>query len=89
MIKVSVEVRSGTASFRVGVQAQSIRRALSVVGKRYPGSLVKVSFPIEPEGFFIEGPPPEARDSSRRRSGWRHESASKRSLLRSRGSEEV
>ena len=57
MIKVSVEVRSGTASFRVGVQAQSIRRALSVVGKRYPHSEVKVSFPIEPEGFFIEGPP--------------------------------
>jgi hypothetical protein len=55
MIKVSVEVRSGTASFRVGVQAQSIRRALSIVGKRYPGSLVKVSFPIDPEGFFIEG----------------------------------
>lgn len=57
MIKVSVEIRSGTASFRVGVQAQSIRRALSVLGKRYPDSLVKVSFPIEPEGFFIERPP--------------------------------
>jgi hypothetical protein len=54
MVKVSVEVRSGTASFRVGVQAQSIRRALSVVGKRYPHSEVKVSFPIEPEGFFVE-----------------------------------
>ena len=28
MIKVSVEVRKGTARFRVGVQAESITRAL-------------------------------------------------------------
>jgi hypothetical protein len=56
MVKVSVEVRSGTARFRVSVQAQSIRRALSMVGGRYPTSEVRVSFPIEPEGFFVEGP---------------------------------
>jgi hypothetical protein len=36
MVKVSVEVKSGTARFRVGVQAPSIRTALSVVGGRYP-----------------------------------------------------
>ena len=55
MVKVSVEVRSEGARFRVGVQARSIRRALSVVGKRYPHSEVKVSFPINPEDFFVEG----------------------------------
>lgn len=55
LVRISVEVRSGTARLRVGVQAESIRRALSMVGKRYPGSLVKVSFPIDPEGFFVEG----------------------------------
>jgi hypothetical protein len=45
MVKVSVEVRSGTARFRVGVQAQSIRRALSLVGRSYPQGEVKMEFP--------------------------------------------
>jgi hypothetical protein len=56
MVKVSVEVRSGTARFRVGMQAQSIRRALSLVGERYPQGEVRVAFPIEPEGFFVRDP---------------------------------
>ena len=56
MVKVSVEVRSGTARFRVGVQALSIRRALSLVGGRYPQGEVRVAFPIEPEGFFVGEP---------------------------------
>jgi hypothetical protein len=56
IVKLSVEVRSGTARFRVGVQAESIRRALCVVGARYPASEVAVVFPIEPEGFFLKGP---------------------------------
>lgn len=59
MVKVSVEVRSGTARFRIGVQAQSIRRALSLVGGRCPTSdAVWVKFPIEPVGFFVEGSAP-------------------------------
>jgi hypothetical protein len=57
MVKVSVEVRSGTAHFRVSVQAESIRKALEVVGARYPSGEVGVVFPIEPEGFFVDGPP--------------------------------
>jgi hypothetical protein len=56
MVKVSVEIRSGTTRFRVGVQAESIRKALGLVGARYPTSEVRVIFPIEPEGFFVEGP---------------------------------
>ena len=55
MIKVSVEVRKGTARFRVGVRAESIRRALSAVGASYPTSEVRVEFPMEPEGFFVNG----------------------------------
>jgi hypothetical protein len=31
MVKVSIEVRSGAAHFDVGVQAESIRRAMSLV----------------------------------------------------------
>ena len=55
MVEVSVDVRKGTARFRVGVRAESIRRALSAVGARYPTSEVRVEFPIEPEGFFVSG----------------------------------
>jgi hypothetical protein len=50
MVKVSVEVRSGTARFLVA--AQSTRRALSLVGGIYPRGEVGVVFPIEPAGFF-------------------------------------
>jgi hypothetical protein len=57
MVKVSVQVKSGTARFRVSVQAQSISKALSMVGARCPGGEVGVVFPIEPEGFFVDDPP--------------------------------
>ena len=53
MVRISVEVRSGSARFRVGVQAQSIRKALGVVAGRYPRGVVEVVFPVEPEGFFV------------------------------------
>jgi hypothetical protein len=58
MVKVSVELRSGTARFRVSVQARSIRQALGLVAARYPQGEVGVVFPIEPEGFFVDGPAP-------------------------------
>jgi hypothetical protein len=54
MVKVSIEVRSGAAHFDVGVQAESIQRAMSLVMGRYPEGSVKVKFPIEPESFFVE-----------------------------------
>ena len=56
MVKVAVEVRSGTARFRVAVQAESIQRALRLVAGRYPGRSCRVKFPMEAEGFFVEGP---------------------------------
>ena len=54
MVKVSIEVHPETARFAVAVQAKSIRRALSIVAARYPGSVASVTFPIDPEGFFLE-----------------------------------
>ncbi len=54
MVKISIEVRSGAARFDVGVQAESIQRALSFVQERYSKGSVKVRFPIEPESFFVE-----------------------------------
>ena len=55
MVKVSIEVHSGAARFLVAVQAQSTQRALSLVAARHPGSIAKLKFPIEAEGFFVDG----------------------------------
>ncbi|HEY6582184.1 MAG TPA: hypothetical protein VIZ60_13775 [Rubrobacter sp.] len=54
LVKVSVEVRSGTARFRVGVQAENIRRALSMVGGRYPRGVVRVVFANMPKGLVAK-----------------------------------
>jgi hypothetical protein len=54
MVGVSVEVRSGAAHFRVGVQASSIQGAVSLVKSLHSASDVRVVFPIDPEGFFVE-----------------------------------
>jgi hypothetical protein len=54
MVKVSIEVRNGAARFDVAVQAESIQRALSFVGERYPDGNVRVKFPIDAEGFFVK-----------------------------------
>lgn len=50
---MSVEVRSGAARFRAVVWAESIDRAVRLVGVRYPGCEARVLFPIEPEAFFV------------------------------------
>ena len=54
LVKVSIEFHSKTACFVVAVQAKSVQRALGIVAARYPGSVARVKFPIEPEGFFVE-----------------------------------
>jgi hypothetical protein len=64
MIRVSMEVREGTALSTATIQAESIREAVSITRRRYPGREVRVMFPIDPEDFFMEGP---AEDNGRRR----------------------
>ena len=54
MIEVTVEVRNGAAGFDVAVRAESIRRAVSLAGTRYPGGEVGIKFPIDPESFFVD-----------------------------------
>jgi hypothetical protein len=54
MIRISVQVSSGTARFRVAVQAESIERALKSVARQYPDRECEVTFPIDPETFFVE-----------------------------------
>ncbi len=53
MVRVSIEVRNGAARFCVVVRAESIRRAVGLVARRYPDHDVGVKFPIDPEGFFV------------------------------------
>jgi hypothetical protein len=54
MIRISIEVRSGTARFKVLAQAESIEGALEIAKRYNPGKECKVVFPIDPEGFFAE-----------------------------------
>jgi hypothetical protein len=56
MIRISVQVSSGTARFRVAIQAESIERALEIVAQQNPGKECEVTFPIDPEAFFVEDP---------------------------------
>jgi hypothetical protein len=55
MIRVSVQVSSGAARFKVMVQAESIERALEIVARQNPGKECEVTFPIDPKTFFVEG----------------------------------
>jgi hypothetical protein len=54
MVRISVEVKSGSATFRVAVQAQSIERALHIVQSQNPTKECSVRFPIDPEAFFAK-----------------------------------
>jgi hypothetical protein len=56
MVRISVEVKSGTARFRVMVQAESIERALEIAKSHNPDKERRVDFPLDPETFFVEDP---------------------------------
>jgi hypothetical protein len=53
MIKISVEVKSGAARFKVTLQAESIERAMEIANSYNPGKECTVVFPIDPEVFFV------------------------------------
>ena len=57
MIKISIDLKSGTTSLKVAVQAQSIEGALEMVKRYNAGKECEVVFPIDPEGFFVEDDP--------------------------------
>jgi hypothetical protein len=56
MIRISVEASSGAARFRVMVQAESIERALEIAKRHNPGKECRVTFPLNPEAFFVRDP---------------------------------
>lgn len=55
MIRLSIEVHSGSANFRVTAWAEGIEQALSLTEACYPGAEARVVFPVEPEPFFVKG----------------------------------
>jgi hypothetical protein len=57
MIKISIEVKSGAARFKVATQAESIEEALEMAKRYNSGKECKVVFPIDPEGFFVGDDP--------------------------------
>jgi hypothetical protein len=54
MIRVCIEVDHATARpTTLYVRAESILRALEVAGEQYPGCVLNVVFPLDPETFFV------------------------------------
>jgi hypothetical protein len=64
MVRISVEVKSGAARFRVVVQAESIERALEIARGHNPGSECRVTFPLDPETFFAEDPVARVKETA-------------------------
>ncbi len=58
MLKVRIRVSSETRDFAVAVCAENLQRAAQSVSECYPGSAVKIAFPIEHEQFFAGDPRP-------------------------------
>jgi hypothetical protein len=56
MVRITVEVGKGAVRYRVAVQAETIRRALDIVERLNPGGDLRVTFPLDPETFFVEDP---------------------------------
>jgi hypothetical protein len=56
MVRISVRVRNGAASFRAGIRARSIDEALTLAGRSYPRGEVGVVFPAGLRGY-LDGKP--------------------------------
>jgi hypothetical protein len=54
MRRISVEVSSGTARFRVSIQAKTIERALEIAHRQNSGKEYKIIFPIAAEAFSVK-----------------------------------
>jgi hypothetical protein len=56
MIGARVRVVNESGSFTIVVCAESLREIEQTAKMRYPGSTVRIAFPIEPECFFAGAP---------------------------------
>ena len=55
MIRARVRVDNEYGGFTILVCAESLRKAERTAKIRYPGSAVRIAFPLEPEYFFVDG----------------------------------
>jgi hypothetical protein len=56
MIGARVRVVNEGGSFTIVVYAESLREVEQTAKIRYPGSTVRITFPVEPECFFAGAP---------------------------------
>ena len=61
MIGARVQVANEGGDFTIVVCAESLREVEQTAKARYPGSAVRIAFPIEPDYFFAGGPHTGAR----------------------------
>ena len=54
MVRAPFEVSAERGSFKVKVRADSVRRAEEVLRSEYPGSEVRLVFPIDGDDFFAD-----------------------------------
>jgi hypothetical protein len=55
MIRARVRVDNEDGDFTILVSAESLQKAERTAKIRYPGSAVRIAFPLEPEYFFVGG----------------------------------
>ena len=53
MIRVRIEVGNEGDTMGVTVQAESIGQALNIASGVFPSNELRVSFPLDPESFFV------------------------------------
>ena len=64
MLRVPCEVGAEANCFRVRVRAPSIRQAVNIAEAHYPGAVVRVVFPLDPETFANDGAAANEFDST-------------------------
>jgi hypothetical protein len=56
VIRVLIDVRNGATRSGVVAQARSLPEEASVAAAAYPNADIRVTFPIDPEAFFVGDP---------------------------------
>ena len=54
MIRARVRVDNEDGDFTILVSAESLQKAERTAKIRYPGSAVRIAFPLEPAYFFVD-----------------------------------
>lgn len=55
MIRTLLNVSHDNVSVIVAVHAETIQQAVKLAEDRYPGTCIKVAFPLDTETFFVKG----------------------------------